>query len=253
MKNIDIYNENMLYGMQFIIEKRLLDCNLNSYDYEFSKIFNCSNQIFSSFDRLRTISRLIEIVPSRSFFEERELQEDEYLKYNIESYLVCTISLLDRLSTFLNICLELKIKEKDCSFIKLVNKYDDKLPKSIATKLSEIHLATKNLRKNRNIVVHDGEFDDENWFMLSGLLMMRRTQSDFKYEKQLNGEIEKAYEKYFVIMNDNNKIVFNFIYEILEITIPNIQKKYELAIENTEENIKAQIFKVMNEKSNNFR
>lgn len=235
MCNYDLYQHYLHIGMSFIINKKRLDYELNDLDSEFCGIFYDSILIYKSFETMRMIYNLIDKIPSKDFFDEREILEDDYLKYHIENYLICTISMLDKLSKLLNRIYKLRIKDYNCSFKKLIKDNWEPLPKEIQEILKELDVKTKGLRDYRNHIVHKGEFDDDEWFMFSALSFLSRKSDLIVPDEQLKAEVIKEFKKYCEYLVENNSVLSNNVMKILEVIAPLIKEKTEITINSWSE------------------
>lgn len=233
MTNYDMFQHYIGVGMSFLIKKKMLDIPLNEIDRKYCNLFKASTLVYKSFERLSMIYSLIEKVPQKFFFDEHEIYEDDYLKYHIENYLTSIVSMLDKLSILINLSYDLGIKNKCCSFKILLNKHKDLVPSSLMDMLLELDDMTKDLRKLRNHIVHEGEFDDEEWFMLSGLALLDRKSETTINQDQLRSEVNKEYEKYTKLFKNNNEIISLKVWDIFEALTPTIKEKAEEAMNST--------------------
>ncbi|WP_425449852.1 Cthe_2314 family HEPN domain-containing protein [Dethiothermospora halolimnae] len=252
MSNYDLYQHYLGIGMSFVIKKKMLDYELNDFDNEFCGIFYDSMFIYKSFETMRMICSLIEKIPSKDFFDEREILEDEYLKYHIENYLGCIFSMLDKLSKLLNGIYELGIKDFHCSFIKIIKYHLKSLPQDIQFILCDLNVKTKKLRKYRNHIVHKGEFNDEEWFMFSGLSFLSRKSDSGVPNEQLRREVNKEFERYYGYLVENNGVLSNSVMKILEVMAPIIKEKTETTINSWSKNEKEIVYKELEKRNNNF-
>ena len=237
MSNYDSFQHYLHIGMVFVLKKKMLDYELNEYDDEFSGIYYDSHLIYKSFETMTMICSLIDNIPSKEFFDEREILEDNYLKYHIENYHVCTISMLDKLSKLLNGIYKLGIKDKNCSFKKTVNSCLESLPEKIQVVLIELDTKTQVLRDYRNHIIHKGEFNDNEWFMFSGLSFLSRKSDLVVPDEQLREEVKKEFKRYLDYLAEYNKVLSNSIAEILEFLAPIIKEKSEITINSWPEEV----------------
>ncbi len=225
MSEYDNYQHYMHGAMAFVIKKKMLGYDMNKLDREFSDLFRDSMLVYNSFERMSLIFSLIENIPDKTFFDDREILEDEYLKYHIENYHVCSISMLDKLANLINTILGLQLNEKDCSFNKLTGKHKTLLPDDILKILTDLKSNTSSLRKYRNHIVHEGDFHDDDWFMLSGLSFLSRRGNLNVSDSQLSNEIEKEFGKYTEFFKKQNEVMSSGVFDILKILSPILKDK----------------------------
>jgi len=234
MSDYNTYQHYLHNGMSFTIQKKMLGYDLNNYDKNFNKIFYESIQIYKSLETLDLIHSLVSNVPDRSYFDDRNIFEDNYLRYHIENFYSSSISMLDKLAKLLNRLLKLKIKSKDCSFINLIRDKSDFLPLEIRDIVNQLNQDTKKLRKQRNYIIHEGEFIDDDWFMFSSLVFLSRKPEYPINAIQLASEVEKEFRKYANIIDIWNKSLSTSITDIFQYLTPLIREIAEMTINSSE-------------------
>jgi hypothetical protein len=251
METNELYQEYLLKGVSFTVQKKMLGYQMNKHDKVFNTVFYQSIQIFNSLEKLELIYSIIANIPSKDFFDKRGIMEDKYLRYHIENYYTTSISMLDKLSKLLNNVYQLEVD--NCSFKKIINRKLDKLPQEIRLIVTQLDEDTADLRKYRNIIVHEEEFDDDEWFMLSGLSLMSKRDKQKNYNDQLMDEAKKAFSKYELIFDKYNNLLSKSVNSIFEYMAPWVQKLCGITINSSKsEVIKHVLNEINNSQHNNY-
>jgi len=181
-------------------------------------IFDLHLRILSNFETLCTIPIYLNNLPRKSNMTKHEIEKSKYYKYHLENHIIRITTIFDQLILFLNGLYELGIDPKKCSAeIVFTNQHTQKTKE--VELLKQLLKSINGVKGIRNLILHRGEFNDEDLDDLVSRELLKRYRKvedlesrDLKIYVILESYISKQYKsKKANEISSNNKVIGEFL------------------------------------------
>ena len=197
--------------------------------------FNSLGEVYTSLKQLKMSSIFLTNFRATNKIKENDITRFDYCIYHIESHFFRLTGFLDRILILVNEILVLNIEHKKCKqetfLINYQNKKEGKdgkyahLIKNRNNKLFELLINLQeyisNYRHERNIITHQGRFEDERLRKIEGLnlvLHLDKSNETQKLKYLIKNETDKKKLNNKDIMNNIN-IKLESIWDLLSIEL----------------------------------
>ena len=157
--------------------------------------------------------------------KESKIKRSDYIRYNIENYLIRTQSLNDRVLKLTNAVFHLGIDQRNCKF-DTISKNLHVIATSVPGKLKNLWRILGKYRQERNTIIHHISFleDDLRKLEMYYLLMGCSPENDIQEMKYLPYHARKLAGDYVkqkkLEFGEFNNIIFSEIIELFNILYP---------------------------------
>ncbi|WP_433763655.1 Cthe_2314 family HEPN domain-containing protein [Flavobacterium ginsenosidimutans] len=184
---------------------------------------------------LSQIENAVELLNNYAYSSNSKISRADHLTYNVENYMIRSISITDRLLQLINVIYYLKIDESKVNFKKVIG-HNDIINSPLASLYTELRDILAQYSCDRNSVVHRHSFISTELYRLQKLYHPVLTKNyisvssdtDIKNFKYVRSQTMKKYtsdiKSNFKTANDAS---FNIILQILDI----LQDQYKFNIE----------------------
>ncbi|WP_272152103.1 Cthe_2314 family HEPN domain-containing protein [Tenacibaculum aiptasiae] len=182
--------------------------------------------IKNAIDNLKFIEIYLSIDPIPEHYLENGIDEIEYYRHHIESFHIKCASIIDYITLLLNHTLRLGIPKRKCNVYSITENTILK-GSELITKLKALENEFKELKSNRNKIIHQGDFESESIKDIDSTLINGDGLFDFGevLTEYLKNEKKEKILKTIENLNEQiSKIEFH-LGEILEQLTPYIQEK----------------------------
>lgn len=189
------------------------------------EVFRLYIIINEAIDRTKHTETYLTIEKIPEHFSINEIEEVEYYRHHIEFFHIKCISILDYSINLLNHSLRLGIPTRKCSAYNIIENTILK-GQPIVDKLKLFEKEISQLKRNRNIIIHQGDFEsvalnEIDSKIFSNELFDFGVELTAYFEKEKQEKIKKTVE----IINGLITNIENHVGELYECLIPIIKEK----------------------------
>lgn len=180
------------------------------------------NTLYSFIDLKESIDTL-ELVPTffaikkvPRFYLRNGISETAYYKYHLENHYIKITSIIDFTSNFVNDVYRLGIPVRKCNVYAILENLNTKHT-ATGTVLKKFESHFQNIKKGRNIIIHEGKFDSEEIKSIDSTIISKEFLGKEKilhdwFMERKQREIGKVLQR----INKDNTDVIDFLVEIIE-------------------------------------
>lgn len=178
-------------------------------------VFGCAAGIIGTCDQLKYVPVLMQSYKKKKTFASVGLTNPKYIQYHLEVHYIKIATVLDQMAILIGKVYDLGIPEKYCTVEAILkNKHTQNgLPASLVKAFDK---SIEGIKSVRNLIVHRGEFCDEEIRHISTWQFLLETGSDIFTDEDVKFETKMVLKTKVQTVSGNNTTVERLVWKCFD-------------------------------------
>jgi len=221
---VEVFTVNQKFSFDHI--RQSIDTGENHMDMGTDSQKFAKKVLFSFIDFTKSID-LLEEIPTfllikriPKFYIDNGISEIGYYKYHLENHYIKITSILDYTAHFINTVYRLGIPSRKCNIYSITENLNLK-GTNVGRILKDFESHFQDVKRKRNLVIHEGKYDNEQLNQLDSSLVPKELLKEDKILLDWFGSRKKQeVEKLVSMLISNNNSICEHLLKVFEQLVP---------------------------------